>query len=152
MTAKHWLSRARWLTGQIKDKERQKQSVYDTLTNTTQKYDVDGTQSTKDPHKYDRLAEYDDIIDQKKKEYIEAMLEITKAIDMLHDDRQRRVLTLYYTVTDQTTEKPLTFEQVAVELHYSYKQTRRIHAKGLCAIEKMLNGKDVLESPISYVI
>lgn len=138
MTAKQFLSRARSLDGEIDDLLSSKQSVIDEVTKVTQNYDADGAQSTKNPHKFDRLIELESLIDAKVDEQVQAKTEILKVIFRLQDERQRRVLCLYYTVKDEKTGRPLTWEQVAVELHYSWKQTRRIHAKALVEVEAML--------------
>lgn len=138
MTAKQYLSRARHLDGEINDKLLQRESIYESLTKITQSYDSDGAQATKDPHKYDRLAEFNNLIDKLIDEYVGTLVDITETISKIPDERQRRVLTLYYTVKDKTTNKPLSWEQVAVELHYSWKQTRRIHARALVAVEEII--------------
>lgn len=140
MTAKQYMNRARWLDDEINDKLLQRQTVYDSLTKITQNYDSDGSQSTVDPHKFDKLGDYWKLLDNLTDEYILALKEITETIAKLQDGRQRRVLTLYYTVKDKKTGRPLTWEQVAVILHYSWKQTRRIHAKALCEIDKLIGG------------
>jgi hypothetical protein len=134
------MNRARWLDDEINDKLLQRQTVYDSLTKITQNYDSDGSQSTVDPHKFDKLGDYWKLLDNLTDEYILALKEITETIAKLQDGRQRRVLTLYYTVKDKKTGRPLTWEQVAVILHYSWKQTRRIHAKALCEIDKLIGG------------
>lgn len=138
MTAKQYLSRARYLDGEIDDKLEQKKTAFDQLTRVTQNYDSDGASSTKDPHKFDRLAELQILLDKLTDEYVNTLVEITETISQVQDERQRRVLTLYYTVKDKDTKKPLTWEQVAVRLHYSWKQTRRIHARGLAAVDRIL--------------
>jgi len=140
VTAKQYMNRARWLDDEINDKLLQRQTVYDSLTKITQNYDSDGSQSTVDPHKFDKLGDYWKLLDNLTDEYILALKEITETIAKLQDGRQRRVLTLYYTVKDKKTGRPLTWEQVAVILHYSWKQTRRIHAKALCEIDKLIGG------------
>ena len=138
MTAKQYMNRARYLDGVINDKRLQRRSIYDSLTKITQSYESDGTQSTKDPHKFDRLADLDNMIDEQIAECLNVLIEITDTISKVQDERQRRVLTLYYTVKDEKTKKPLTWEQVAVELHYSWKQTRRIHAKALKSVDEII--------------
>ena len=40
-----------------------------------------------------------------------------------------------------------TLEQVACEMNYSYKQTRRLHNKGLAVVERLLEEKDVPKCP-----
>ena len=139
MTAKQYMSRARYIDGEIEDKRLQRKTIYDSLTRITQNYESDGAQSTKDPHKFDKLADIDAMIDKNVNDLLDVLIEITETISKVQDERQRRVLTLYYTVKDEKTKKPLSWEQVAVELHYSWKQTRRIHAKALQAVEEIIN-------------
>lgn len=138
MTAKQYMSRARYLDGVINDKRLQRKSIYDSLTKITQNYESDGAQSSKDPHRFDKLADLDNLIDEQINEWLNVLLEITETISKVQDERQRRVLTLYYTVKDEKTKKPLSWEQVAVELHYSWKQTRRIHAKALQSVDEII--------------
>lgn len=139
-TAKEYLSRARHLDGEIDDLMSKKQTAFDALTRVTQNYSTDGAQASKDPHKFDRYAELMAMLDNLTDQYFATMLEITETITKVEDERQRRVLTLYYTVKDNATGRPLTWEQVAVALHYSWKQTRRIHAKALQTVEEIING------------
>ena len=139
MTAKQYLSRARWLDGEINDKLELKKTVFDQLTRITQNYDSDGSQSTADPHKFDRLAELNIMLDKMTDDYVKTLVEITETISQVQDEKQRRVLTLYYTVKDKQTGRPLTWEQVAVMLHYSWKQTRRIHARALAEVERIMS-------------
>lgn len=141
MTAKQYLNRARHLDTEIEVLLKAKQAAYEAVTRITQNYDVDNTTGTKDPHKYDRIAELIDIIDRKTDEYVATLEEIVQTIMLVEDDRQRNVLALYYTAKDQKTGKPLTWEQVAVELHYSWKQTRRIHGRALIEIDNILTGR-----------
>lgn len=140
MTAKQWLGRARYLDRVINNLLESKQSAFDSVTRITQNYNSDGAQATKNPHKFDSLAELESFIDEKLDEYVRVVQEILKTIMLVPDERQMNVLILYYTVKDEKTGKPLTWEQVAVELHYSYKQTRRIHGKALAAVERILRG------------
>lgn len=141
MTAKQYLNRARHLDEEINVLLLAKQSAFESLTRITQNYDSDGATGTKDPHKYDRLVEIIGILDSKTDEYVKALEEILETIMLVSDERQRKVLTLYYTVKDKKTNKPLTWEQVAVELHYSWKQTRRIHGRALSAVDEILDGR-----------
>ena len=140
-SAKQYLSRARHLDNDINVLLLARASAYESLTRVTQNYDGDSTTGTKDPHKYDRLVELSAMIDSKTDEYVDALKDILQTIMMVPDDRQRNVLTLYYTAKDEKTGKPLTWEQVAVELHYSWKQTRRIHGRALQSVEDIMNEK-----------
>lgn len=144
MTAKQYMNRARFINGEINDKREQKRSIYDSLTKITQSYESDGAQSTKEPHKFDRLAEINDKIDEQIKELQNAYNEIIETISKVQDGKQRRVLTLYYTVIDNRTKKPLTWEQVAVEMHFSWKHTKRIHAKALQSVDEIIKSGDTI--------
>lgn len=136
MTAKQWLSRGRGLDREIDSLLRTKQETKDRLTSITQNYDSDGAQSTKDPHKFDRLLEIENLIDNKIDELVAVKAEILAAIFKLEDYRERAVLKGRY--IDMKT-----FEEIAVDVHYSWKQTHRIHARGLKAIEQIVRGSDM---------
>ena len=53
---------------------------------------------------------------------------ITASIDALQDEKLRQVIRLRYI-------KGLTFERIAVEVHYSYKQTCRLHGMALESLD-----------------
>ena len=59
---------------------------------------------------------------------IASMLEVPQAIDRLPDERLARLLRLRYI-------DGMTWERVAVEMHYSYMQVCRMHGKALDVIE-----------------
>ena len=142
-TAKQYLGRARHLDEEINVLLLAKESAFESLTRITPNYDSDSTSGTRDPHKYDRLAELSELINSKTDEYVDALKDIMQTIMMVSDSRQRNVLILYYTVKDERTSKPLTWEQVAVELHYSWKQTRRIHARALSAVDEIIKEREI---------
>lgn len=132
MTAKKWLGRARYIDREIALLLKTKQETRDNLTRITQQYESnDGVQSTKDPHKFDRLAEIDDLIDQKEKELIAAKAEIMAAIFYLPDPVQRTVLLNHYV-------RGVPLKDVAKMVKYSYTQTRRYHNSGIAIIDELL--------------
>ena len=102
------------------------------MENTTQNYSSDGAQATKNPHKFDRLVELESLVDSKIDEQIALKAEILGTIMQLDDRRQRLVLMEYYV-------EMKTFEEVSVDIHYSWKQTHRIHAAALKEVERCLN-------------
>ena len=85
ITARQWLGRARGINREIEALTNAKQETRDQLLRITQNYSSDGAQSTKDPHKYDRLAELEDLIDQKVDELIRVKREITEEISKLQE-------------------------------------------------------------------
>lgn len=131
--ARQFLSRAKKIDSEIDVLLRAKQETLDRVLSITQKYDADGAQSSKDPHKYDRLVELESMIDQKTDELLEVKKEITDTIMQLPERRFRCVMLDAYI-------RMMTFEQIAVEQHYSYRQVKRIHSKGLVLIDGYLTG------------
>ena len=65
MTAKQYLNRVRRIDKEIEALLRLVQRTRESLETVTQNYDSDGAQSTKNPHKYDRLVELESLVDEK---------------------------------------------------------------------------------------
>lgn len=107
------------------------QSTRESLETITQNYNSDGAQSTKNPHKFDRLVELESLVDAKIDEQIAMKAEILQTIMKLSDRRQRLVLMEYYV-------EMKTWEQVAVDLNYSYMHITRIHGYALKEVQKVL--------------
>jgi DNA-directed RNA polymerase specialized sigma subunit len=131
MTAKQYLNRVRRIDKEISALLRLVQKTRESLTTVTQNYDSDGAQNTKNPHKFDRLIELESLVDQKIDDQIALKAEILDTIMKLDDRRQRLVLMEYYI-------EMKTFEEIAVDIHYSWKQTHRIHAMALKNIEHII--------------
>ncbi len=74
--------------------------------------------------------EYVDTIRQKRDELVAVKAEITEVIFRLDDGRQRTALIDYYI-------NGLTWEEVAVKNHYSWRNTMFIKNKALAEIEKI---------------
>lgn len=130
VNAKQWLGRARGINREIDALLNAKAEARDQLLRITQNYSSDGAQSTKDPHKFDRLAELENLIDQKVDELFSVKQEVTEAINKLQDGRQRTVLLSYYV-------RCKTQEEIAVEIHYSYRNVKRWLRSGVAEIEKL---------------
>lgn len=132
MTAKQYLNRVRRIDKEIEALLRLVQRTRESLETVTQNYDRDGAQSTKNPHKYDRLVELESLVDEKIDQQIALKAEILNTIMQLEDRRQRLVLMEYYI-------EMKTFEQVAVDIHYSWRQIMNIHGHALKEVERCLN-------------
>ena len=132
-TAKQYLNRVRRIDKEIEALLRLVQRTRESLETVTQNYDSDGAQSTKNPHKYDRLVELESLVDEKIDQQIALKAEILNTIMQLEDRRQRLVLMEYYV-------EMKTWEQVAVDMNYSYMHITRIHGYALKAIQEVLNG------------
>ena len=131
MTAKQYLNRVRRIDKEIEALLRLVQRTRESLETVTQNYDSDGAQSTKNPHKYDRLVELESLVDEKIDQQIALKAEILNTIMQLEDRRQRLVLMEYYV-------EMKTWEQVAVDLNYSYMHITRIHGYALKEVQKLI--------------
>lgn len=132
MTAKQWLNRARRIDREIRTLEGVITSTRERLESVTQSYSGDGAQSTKDPHKFDRLVELESLVNEKIDEQINIKTEILEAISQIRDRRQRIVLTEYYL-------NMKTWEQVAVEINYSWRQVMNIHGRALQEMQRIIS-------------
>ena len=136
MTVKQWLSRARWINKEIRELSVKEQEARDRLTKITQSYESDGAQMTKDPHKFDRLIEYQSMIDEKLAEQAAIKTEILAVIYQIKDRRQRLVLIGRYFDMKK-------WEQIAHEMNYSYMNVTRIHGYALQEVQKII-GKEII--------
>lgn len=132
MTAKQWLGRARNIDHEIDNLIREKQRAKDRLTKITQSYESDGAQMTKDPHKFDRLAELENEIDQQVDELVETKREIIAVIQRLKNRPQRMALQDYYIAM-------MTWEETAVDLHYSFQGVMQLRKRAIAEVEKIIN-------------
>ena len=135
MTTKQWLSRAKRIDEEIDSLIQTRDETLSRILKITQSYTADTVQSTKDQHKFDRLAGLEFDIDQKVDELVEVKREIMAAINQISDRRYRLVLLKRY--LDYKT-----FERIAVEMHYSYKQVCRLHGRALIEMEGILHESD----------
>ena len=133
MNAKQYLNRARRIDKEIDSLLRLIQSTRESLESITQNYNSDGAIGTKNPHKFDRLVELESMVDQKIDEQIALKSEILETISQVKDRRQRIILTEYYL-------EMKTWEQVAVDMNYSFQHTMRMHGYALKAVEVLLHG------------
>lgn len=131
MNVKAWLNRARNIDREIDSLLRERSEMRDMLFSVTSNYEAIVVSGTKDPHKFDRLAILETEIDNQIDNLVSVKAEILRAINKLDDGRFRDVLRLRYL-------ESRTFEQIAVEINYSYKQTCRIHGRALLKIEEAL--------------
>lgn len=132
--ARQFLSRARSIDHEIEVLMKVEAETRARVLSITQRYDGDGAQSTKDPHKFDKLAELSSMIDQKVDLLVDVKAEILEMIGRLPEGRQRTVCESFYL-------RMKTFEQIAVDEQYSYRQVKRIHSKSLLLVDGYLTGK-----------
>ena len=129
MNIRQWLGRARSINKELKALEAGKREALAAATRITQNYEADGAQTTKDPHKLDRLAGFIYLIDEKRDELLQTKAEIVGTIYKLTDGRQRTVLLEYYV-------NCLSWEEVSVKTHYSWRQTMYLRKAAISQLEK----------------
>lgn len=133
MNVKSWLNRAKNIDREIDHLVEQREAERERILSITQKLTGDVVQSSKDPHKFDRLAEYDIEIDRQIDELLKVKTEINRAILQVEDGRLREILRARYLENKS-------FEEISVRIRYSYKQTCRLHGRALLKMEAVLNG------------
>ena len=132
MTTKEWLMRAWRIDKEIETLIRSRDAAYNRCTSITQNYAGDCVSGTKDPHaKFDGLAEYEIEIDAKVDELISVKRETEAAISQVENSTYRDLLRRRYLCFDH-------WEQIAVEMNYSYMQVCRIHGRALQEIEDVI--------------
>lgn len=132
MNSKTWLNRARNIDREIDGLIRARDETRAKCMSITQSLSGSIVQSTKDPHKFDRLVELENEIDRRIDELLRVKAEIVLGISKLTDGRMREVLTARYI-------EGLTFEEISVRIRYSYKQTCRLHGRALMMMEVVVN-------------
>lgn len=130
MNSRQWISRARGLNHEIAMLEEALNNLRDEATKMTQNYESDGAQSSKDPHKLDKLGEFADTIREKKEALHAVQNEITEAIYRLNDTRHRTVLFEYYV-------NGISWEAVAAKMNYSWRMTMYLRKKALQEFDKL---------------
>lgn len=128
-----WLKRARDIDKEKDALEKAQQEARDAMTRITQNYETDGAQTSKDPHKFDRLAELDNLIAEKLAELAAVQTEILRAITMLENGKQRTVLIDYYV-------RCMTLEETAAEMHITFRHVLRIRKVAVQNLEKLRDG------------
>lgn len=135
MNVKQWLMRARNIDREINGLLEERSEVIARLTSITQKLTGEAVQASKDPHKFDRAVELEMEIDRQIDNLVAVKAEIENGISKLNDGRYREILRLRY-ISGKT------FEEIAVHIGYSYKQTCRLHVRALLKMEGIINGID----------
>ena len=131
MTVKQWLSRAWWINAEIRELSVKEQEARDRLTKITQSYESDGAQMTRDPHKFDRLVEYQSLIEEKLAERAAVKTEIMGVIYKVKNTEWRLILMKRY--LDMKT-----WEKIEHEKNFSYTSVTRKHGYALMEVNKII--------------
>lgn len=130
MDIRAWLNRGWKLDTEIKMLEQAKAEERRRVLSITSSPSNTVVSGTKDPHKYDRLIELESKIDEIIDREIAIKKEILDFISMINDVRYRGLLIARYV-------RFMTWERIAVQMHYGYRQTLRLHKAALKACEEM---------------
>ena len=126
MTAKEWLGRARKLRLRLSALEDSKQRAYSRAVSSTA--GLGERVSGGEPG--DKLAAYAEVslaADRQIEKLEQTRAEILQVIGQVEDNTLATLLTEYY-VNDKT------WEEVAVQMQYSWRQVMRLHGQALCEI------------------
>ncbi len=132
MTTKEWFSRGRRLNQRIESLQLQRREEWDRVTSITPTLTADVVDGTKDPHKLDHYAVLDDMIGREMEELLRIKCEIKEVIVQVVDLRYRDVLDKRYCGCK-------TWEQIAVEMNYTYRRITQLHGEALKAAEEYIH-------------
>lgn len=124
MTTKEWLSRATNIDREIGRLLRERRVAWDRAVSVTSRLNANNVSGTKDPHKYDALVAYENLIDAKVDELYAIKQEILVSIDGVRDGTLRALLLERYIDGKK-------WEQIAIDLNYSWRQIIRLHGQAL---------------------
>lgn len=133
MTAKEWLMRGWEINTEINTLLEEKEKAFAracSVTAPTDRERVTTTRRNTSEEKFVRYADYEKEIDRRIDELYRVKREILSAIGAVNDSTLRKLLVKRYLQFK-------TWEQIAVEMNYSYMHVTRLHGKALQEV-KML--------------
>ena len=136
---KSWLGRAWRIEQEIHALEEARRREYERVTSATAAAVGRVVSTSGDKHKYDKYAGFADRLERRIHELSSVKQEIEEAISRVGNSTYRTLLLERYINCK-------TWERIAVDMNYSYKQICRIHGRALAGI------KDVLECPIDKTL
>lgn len=135
LSAKGFLMRARKMDTRLKALKEARLNAWSRATSLTQRIEHATATGSDVSRKAERYAELIDEIDRQEREIAEVKRSTLKVIGEVEDNTLAALLTAYYV-------NGKTWEQTAVELHYSFYHTiHRLHPQALKAVEEVLREK-----------
>ena len=133
MTAKEWMGRARKLRLRLSALEDSKQRAYARAASCTAGLGerVSGGEPA---DKHAAYAELSLAVDRQIEKLEQVRAEILQVIGQIEDNTLATLLTEYY-VNDKT------WEEVAVQMRYSWRWVRRLHARALDQVQEILDNR-----------
>ncbi|WP_158221400.1 DUF1492 domain-containing protein [Megasphaera sp. ASD88] len=133
MTAKEYLNRVRRQNYVVKQAERELTAVRAdilTLESASLSEKVSGTRESDLSDKYIKLEKYFDTVISEWNKLIDMRVKAKAMIALLPDETQQAVLYARYI-------NCMEWEQVAADMHYSWKQVFRIHGRALNSFSRI---------------
>ncbi len=133
MTAKEWLSRARKMSGRLRALQTSKEQAFARATSVV----VGGGEHVSGGEPADKHAAYAELslaVDRQTEKLEQVRAEILQVIGQIEDNTLAALLTEYY-VNDRT------WEEVAVQMGYSWRWVRRLHARALDQVQEILDNR-----------
>lgn len=134
MTAKEWLQRGWKLDKEINALLSLRAEARRRALSISPSYKGDVVQSSANPHKFDKLVELESLIDARVDELTGIRAEILAAIAQVPDARYRTLLIERYTEFK-------TWEQIAVDMNYSFRRVTQMHGEALEALLPIISHK-----------
>lgn len=130
MSAKEWLIRARKMRSRLRALQNSKERAFSKATSIT----VSGGERVSGGAPADTHAAFAEVslaVDRQIEELERTRAEILQVIGQVEDNTLATLLTEYY-VNDKM------WEEVAVQMQYSWRWTMKLHSKALRAVEAIL--------------
>lgn len=139
MKAKEYLSQIRRLDTRIRIRKEELEALRTRAQGVAMRYESDGSScATRDVHRQEKLyldiIELEEEIAGKTEELIRKRQEILEKVEQLKDHNSMQVLYSRYFEFRK-------WEEIAVEMHYTYRQVLRIHGRALQELEDLLCGE-----------
>ena len=132
--AKEWLSRGFWLRQEKEQITRLRNEAFERLTKITQELSSTTVSGTKDPHKYDILAEYDIELSEKEAEIDKLRLDIYNAVSEVKDERSRVLLLARYC-------ECMSWPEIQAIMHYERRWVFALHGRALQHVVPIIEKK-----------
>ncbi|MCQ5129120.1 hypothetical protein NE562_05565 [Butyricicoccus faecihominis] len=132
MTTKQWLMRARRIDNRVRALSASKHEVYDrAIAATAQIKDMPGSSGGAGGSKSEQYAVLSAEVDEQIAELRQVKAEILRAIHKMQDSTLATLLIEYYVNCN-------TWEQVAVDLGFSWRHIQRLHGRALKKFEDVM--------------
>ena len=136
INAKQWLERGRSIAADLDKLYVYRQTLIENAERVTRSYGADVVTFSRDPHKFDKLAECDETINNLTVELLNVQTEIMHVIFRIQDSSCHVLLIARYINCE-------TWAQVSVDMGIAEGYVYRLHKKALNEVELILSGQNV---------